>query len=66
MPSPKQTPWLRNSCHMFRVKDAVMSDNVSKKTPVSRVTLVPKRLVDQVETGEISIATATDSPPTMA
>ena len=51
---------------MFRVKDAVMSDNVSKKMPVSRVTLVPKRLVDQVETGEISIAIATDSPPIMA
>ena len=66
MPMPKQTPWLRNSCHILRENEAPISPSVSKKTPMRSVVRVPQRRVVFVASGEISRAQEMERPPTKA
>jgi hypothetical protein len=66
MPHPKQTPWLRKSCHISFAKDAPMKEMVWKNTPSSSVVFVPKSLVIVVAMGDMSSAIEIDNPPTNA
>lgn len=66
IPKPKQIPWLRNKCQIFVAKDAPMKLAVSRNTPVKSVTWVPKKRVDVVATGDMSMAQEIEREPTKA
>jgi hypothetical protein len=66
MPTPKHTPCERNRCQICVANDAAIKLNVSKKTPVSSVTLVPKYRVLRVASGATNMAIEMERPPTKA